>query len=189
MVGPLIHRRAANDFAPSMYYTFHNAVDPNNTLSSGQNQNTKGGISMTNFGDRSSENWQLYYQQGRYFIRNYDYLGSMQLGLDEGSLVPKLMKRSGALAQQWTMTRQDDGTFRFTNGMLGNDSALALVKGNTMPAMQPSGQGTAWEILANPSALAPKDPTMLVDVTGFEVSFSMFPCWRSLPSLSILTLL
>jgi hypothetical protein len=171
---PDIHRRDDTPiFDNGNYFTIHSTIDSVNTLSSGQLQNTKGNISMTEDGKRSSENWQLYYQQGRYFIRNYDYLGTWQLGLTEDSkVVPRLLPRDGSLGQQWTLEKQDDGNFRFLNGLLGNDSALGLVTGNTIPAMQVAGKGTAWTILPNLSAqgTGAKDPTMLKDNTDFEVS-------------------
>ena len=179
MASPILHPRAT-DFAPDVYYVFHNAFAPNSSLNAGQAQNTKGAIGMnTAWTFSSSENWQLYFQQGRYFIRNYDYGGQWQLGLTEESpVVPKLLKRSGGLGQQWTMERQDDGTYRFHNGLLGNTSALALaVRDNVQPGMQSAASGSKWEIIVNLSAKAPKDPTMMQDVTDFEV------CFLSLPSL------
>lgn len=173
------HRRADTAlFDNSNYFTFHNTLDDANTLSSGQLQNTKGNVSMTEFGKRSSENWQLYYQQGRYFIRNYDYLGTWQLGLTEDSkVVPKMLPRDGSLGQQWTLAKQDDGNFRFTNGLLGNDSALGLVTGNTVPAMQVAGTGTEWTVLPNLSAgeTGAKDLTMMKDNPEFEVIFPLCP--------------
>jgi hypothetical protein len=182
---PNIHRRADSPlFDNGNYFTFHNTIDSANSLSSGQLQNTKGNISMTTSGARSSENWQLYYQQGRYFIRNYDYLGTWQLGLTEDSkVVPKLLPRDGSLGQQWTLTKQDDGNFRFINGLLGNDSALGLVTGNTVPAMQIAGKGTGWTILPNLSALGTgaKDSTMLKDNTDFEASCTPFRMIRISP--------
>jgi hypothetical protein len=173
-----IHRRDESPlFDDGNYFTFHNTLDSANTLSSGQLQNTKGNVSMTPFGKRSSENWQLYYQQGRYFIRNYDYLGTWQLGLTSDSkVVPKMLARDGSLGQQWTLSRQDDGTVRFINGLLGNESALGLGAGDTVPAMQAAGKGTGWTVLPNLSALGTgaKDPSMLKDNTDFEVSSPLF---------------
>ncbi|KAF2476434.1 uncharacterized protein BDR25DRAFT_339442 [Lindgomyces ingoldianus] len=174
MGSTLENRQTVSDFDPKSYYTFHNDVSPNNTLSSGLQQNTKGAVNMTiQQVFSSSENWQLYLQQGRYFIRNYDYGGGYQLGLEETSpSVPRLLPRSGALGQQWSLTRQDDGTWKFTNGLLGNNSALALSTGNTVPGMQPSEKGTHWSIEINVSAKQPKDPEMYTDVKGFEVAVS-----------------
>ncbi|ORY19849.1 hypothetical protein BCR34DRAFT_595295 [Clohesyomyces aquaticus] len=165
------NRRDTLAFDPKSYYRFSNDVYPNNTLSSGVGQNADGAINMTVVGIfSSSENWQLYPQGGRWFIRNYDYGGSFQLGLDpKAPSVPKLLPRSGTVGQQWTLSRQNDGTFMFTNGLLGNSSSLGLSKGNTIPGMQPSTQGTHWTIDINVSAKQPVDPDMYVDVENFQV--------------------
>ncbi|KAF2192707.1 hypothetical protein K469DRAFT_317429 [Zopfia rhizophila CBS 207.26] len=167
------NRQSGPDFDPRSFYTFHNDMSPNNTLSSGLQRSAQGAVNMTvaqTFS--SSENWQLYLQQGRYFIRNYDYGGDWQLGLTESSRsMPRLLPRSGELGQQWTLTRQSDGTWRFTNGLLGNSSTLGLSQGNTVPGMQPSERGADWDILINPSAGEPKDPQMFVDVKSIEVGY------------------
>lgn len=127
---------------------------------------------MTALGSLSSENWQLYYQQGRYFIRNYDYKADYQLGFDARSgSVPVMLRTSGDLGQQWTLTRVGDTTFTLTNGLFGNGTLLALVGGNTIPGMQPSSTGSQWDITINVSAGSPKDqdPDMMADVEDFEV--------------------
>ena len=162
-----IQRAVEGDFDPSSFYTFHNPSSPNNTLSSGINQDSLGAIDMTLYGSLSSENWQIYYQQGRYFIRNYDW-GDFQLGLTERARsVPTLMKRSGSLGQQWTLARTDGG-WTLANGLLGNGSWLSVVGGNG-PAMQPAETGATWEILINESAGAPKGNDLYLDVSDFEV--------------------
>ncbi|KAF2109292.1 hypothetical protein BDV96DRAFT_244394 [Lophiotrema nucula] len=172
MMRPFIQlRQAQNSFDPNSYYTFHNDVYPKNTISAGVEQSSNGVINMTQEQSfSSSENWQLYYQQGRYFIRNYDYGAGYQLGLDKASLsVPRLMQSSGELGQQWTLAKADGGLWKVTNGLLGNDTALGLSGHNTVPGMQPSEDGTSWSISLNPSAGAPQDKAMLKDVANFEV--------------------
>jgi hypothetical protein len=166
---------AMSEFDPRAFYRFANDAYRDNTLSCGIYQDSNGAINMTTFGSLSSENWQIYYQQGRYFIRNYDYGADWQLGLSGISRsVPRLMRRSGSLGQQWTLTRRDDGTWALSNGLLGNGSWLSLVAGNTVPGMQPSSTGASWDITINPSAQSPRDPDSFVDVNNFEV------CSRSL---------
>lgn len=126
---------------------------------------------MTEADSLSSSNWQLYYQQGRYFIRNYDY-GEDQLGLTESErAVPSLMRRSGALGQQWLLTRsEEDGGWMISNGLLGNGSWLSLTGANTVPAMQASSAGAVWDIQINPSAGSPQGSDLYIDVDDFEVS-------------------
>ncbi|KAF2741299.1 hypothetical protein EJ04DRAFT_517871 [Polyplosphaeria fusca] len=173
MERPFVYRRQGQvSFDANAFYNFYNDVSPENTLSSGQGQDANGTLDMTEekvFS--SSENWQFYFQQGRYFIRNYDYGADWQLGLSKNSMsVPRLMRTSGALGQQWSLTKEDSGKWKLTNGLLGNDSALALSVGNTVPGMQPSAKGTHWDIVLNPSAGSPQTPDMLEDVPNFEVS-------------------
>jgi hypothetical protein len=175
MERPLVSRQVNDGFDPRAYYTIHNYdMIANKSLSSGHNKDANGSVNMTQEGTfSSSENWQFYFQQGRYFIRNYDYGSGWQLGLDQSSQsIPQLMRTSGALGQQWTLLKQDGGGWRLTNGLLGNDSALSLSLTNTVPAFNPNSgdKGSRWEILNNPSAGSPQDAAMLIDVAGFEVS-------------------
>ncbi|KAF1958696.1 hypothetical protein CC80DRAFT_524158 [Byssothecium circinans] len=173
MGGELARRQVVGDFDYKQYYVFLNPSQSNKSISSGSFKNTAGAIKMTAFGSLSSENWQLYYQGGRYFIRNYDYDGDMQLGLTVDSRSePKLMKRSGALGQQWTLAKSLDGKgYTVTNGLLGNGTYLALSGMNLVPAMQPSNAGAVWDIQINLSAGSPRSgSTMLTDVADFEVA-------------------
>ncbi|KAF2709853.1 hypothetical protein K504DRAFT_455512 [Pleomassaria siparia CBS 279.74] len=168
-----IARAAEPEFASTGFYTFHNDNDKDNTLFSGLFRDAGGNVSMAKAEvTSSSENWQLYYQQGRYFIRNYDYHGEYQLGLTAESLrIPRLYKRSGALGQQWSLNRKGDGKYTFTNGLLGNDSALALRKGSLIPTMQTSLSDASWDLVSNPNAGAPsqQDAAMMTDVEDFEI--------------------
>lgn len=165
-------RQTASDIDPNSFYTLRNELSPGNTLSSGSYRDANGTVNMTvAFAYSSSENWQFYYQKGRYFIRNYDYGSDWQLGLSEESRsVPTLMKRSGSLSQQWTLTRED-GKTTLTNGLLGNGSWLALAEKNTVPGMQPSKTGAMWDIVLNYSAGKVQDQGMLVEISDIEVSF------------------
>jgi hypothetical protein len=97
----------------------------------------------------SSQNWQLFPQGGRWFIRNYDYGPDYQLGLTtQGGGVPTLLRRSGSLGQQWSITPTDGG-YRLTNGLLGNGTALAVPSQVVDIAMQAASVGTIWNITAN----------------------------------------
>ncbi|PSN63123.1 hypothetical protein BS50DRAFT_623943 [Corynespora cassiicola Philippines] len=159
-----------SEFNPKAYYVLYNANSPNLTLSSGISQSTSGEINMTVENTySSSENWQLFYQKGRYFMRNYDYGGEYQLGLASTSdTTPKLMRRNGSLGQQWNLIRGSDNKWRFMNGLLGNASMLALTGKNMVPGMQASDKGTGWDILINPSVGEPEDSQMYTAVDDFE---------------------
>lgn len=169
-----MRREVVVDFDYKHYYRFFNPLQPNKTLSSGLFKDAAGALNMTTMETySSSENWQLYYQGGRYFIRNYDYGGDWQLGLTtDMRSEPKLIKRSGALGQQWTLAKSSDGKgYVVTNGLLGNGSYLALSGTNLVPAMQPSTTGAVWDIQINPSAGSPASGSnMLTDAENFEVS-------------------
>ena len=134
-----------------MFYTLNNLVLPNYTLSAGI---TGGGpealINVTTYSITSSENWQLFYQSGKYFIRNYDYGAKWQLGLTEGDKsTPKMYPRSGGIAQQWTLN-QVDGGWEIGNELLGNGNRLGMPRGWSIPAMRTENDGAVWNITSNP---------------------------------------
>ncbi|KAF2022054.1 hypothetical protein BU24DRAFT_36572 [Aaosphaeria arxii CBS 175.79] len=166
--GLLESRQTLPPFDDNYYYTIHAKVYPKRFLTSGINR--PGDINVTEEG-LSSGNWQFYFQGGRFFIRNYDYLSPWQLGIDiNDRSVPRMMRSSGSLGQQWTLTRQGDDGWLWTNGLLGNESYLALSELNTVPGMQTSKENALWDIQVNPSAERPKDGGMFTDVPNFEVA-------------------
>jgi len=141
-------------FDPNVYYRFFNNYDVNKTMSIkkgvGEQEST---LMMIPAGSNSKENWQIYYQGGRYFFRNYEYGGSMQLGLNKDSKNPALIARDGSLEQQWTLaTTPDKKWYTVTNELLGNESYLALTGDYTWPVMQHSTKGALWTIEINRSA-------------------------------------
>jgi hypothetical protein len=49
-------------------------------------------------GSYSSENWQLFFQDGVYFIRNYDWGADWQLGVNSTDRsVPQMLEAAGLL--------------------------------------------------------------------------------------------
>ncbi|KAF2203141.1 hypothetical protein GQ43DRAFT_282689 [Delitschia confertaspora ATCC 74209] len=134
-------------FDSKAFYTLHNTLSPHKTISSGLNRSTNGTINTTTEETySSSENWQLFYQSGRYFLHNYDYGPEFQLGVTKDSwTVPRLIPRSGALGQQWNIERWDDGeeegkggsVWRLTNALVGEQQFLGLSEPNTCPALLP----------------------------------------------------
>ncbi|KAJ4374158.1 hypothetical protein N0V83_002899 [Neocucurbitaria cava] len=108
------------DFDPKTFYRFINTEITNYTASAGIFLDTNGAIGMDKSDAYSSENWQLFPQGGRYFIRNYDYGPGFQLGLtSENRGTPALYPRSGSVAQQWSIMKVDGG-WQLANGLLGN---------------------------------------------------------------------
>ena len=170
MTEHLVQRQTSSPFDPKAFYIFSNAASAGNTLSNGISWSS---VNMTKKGAYSSENWQVYYQQGRYFLRNYDFQTKSHYGLGSWRFPPGMEKASGSLGHQWTLTKEEDGWI-LTNGLIGNNSYLALVEGNNIPVMSTSKRGAVWQIEMNIPATTPKDPAMLLDVANFEV------CMRSI---------
>ncbi|CAI6336848.1 unnamed protein product [Periconia digitata] len=155
------------------YYRFFNAQQPEKTISSGKSRDANGAITMTGLGHfSSSENWLLHFQSGRYFIRNFDYGGEFQLGLEtKTSTEPKLWPRSGVVGQQWTMKKMegvDGNTFVLTNALLGEEFYLGLNELNPVMTKDLK-RGTQWRIEMNESAGMPAAGSgMIEDVDGAE---------------------
>lgn len=137
-------------FNPRTFYTFNNTLLASYTLSTGSAKTYS--IQMTSAGSQSSENWQIFPQGGRFFLRNYDYGSDYQLGLSQtDQSVPKLYPRSGSLAQQWSILAVDGG-YQLVNGLLGNGTWLELAQKNAVsPSMQTGDSGSTWTIMRNPT--------------------------------------
>jgi hypothetical protein len=167
-----VRRQDTSSFDSKMFYTLNNLALPGYTLNAGWTDgNPQALVNVTKYRDYSSENWQLFYQSGRYFIRNYDYGAGWQLGLADGDKnAPKMYARSGSVAQQWTV-KQVDGGWEIGNELLGSNSVLGMPKGWSLPAMRTGEKdGAVWNITSNPSAARLKPPTglMVQDVDNFE---------------------
>jgi hypothetical protein len=149
------HRARADDtpaFDSTMYYTIRNVADLNFGLSSGENMQPQGLVDTEAAGSLSSENWQLFYQSGRYFIRNRDYGAGWQLGLTPGnSSQPQLYPvTTGERNLQWTVTKVDLG-WQLANGLLGAGPVMVLNPSGALPLMQLGGSNGVWNITKNPT--------------------------------------
>ena len=126
---------------------------PNFSLSDGIHDDA---LSLTN-SRFSSNNWQFFYQDPVYLIRNYDYGAKLQLGIAEDSpTLPALLIASGNLTQQWNMTLWGDGTYRLANMWLGSVQILGVgpkTNGNNeiIPVMTAAQYGSHWSFAINPS--------------------------------------
>jgi hypothetical protein len=137
----------SSPFNAKNYYRFFNSIYPNNTISAGLFYAVNGPINMTTSETFSStENWQIFYQSGLYFIRNYQAGAAIQLGLTADDLsVPRLLNSSGDLGQQWKLNQWSDGTWRMTNMLVSNSSSLGIARGGaTVPAMDSSDADGHW---------------------------------------------
>ncbi|KAH4041739.1 hypothetical protein HBI09_003890 [Parastagonospora nodorum] len=97
-------RSDATHFEPGVYYTLSNTNLSGMALSFGSSVPGNETIVMTRYKQVGSENWQLFFQSGRYYIRNRDYGAGWQLGFESGKETsPKMYARSGSVSQQWTI--------------------------------------------------------------------------------------
>ncbi|KAI1614319.1 hypothetical protein EDD36DRAFT_464163 [Exophiala viscosa] len=107
-------------------------------------------------GSYSSENWQVFYQDEVYFIRNYDYGAEYQLALNSSDTTqPQLLPATGDLTQQWNITSWSDGTWKLVNIGVEQDQYLSVTNTTTdqiIPAMNTDDEGSRWTFQINHSA-------------------------------------
>jgi hypothetical protein len=146
-------RDSTSSFDPKMYYSLSNPSLSGSALSFGPVNGTAKPVVMTDFKKFGTENWQLFFQSGRYFIRNRDYGAGWQLGFTGAEVkpsVPKLYPRNGSISQQWTID-QVAGGWRLGNVLMGADMVFALPNGWAVPAMRSANDtdGGLWNIGQN----------------------------------------
>ena len=112
-----------------------------------------GTLSLTKY-SFSSQNWQIFYQEPVYFIRNFDYKAEYQLGIPQDSPTqPALLPSSGSLMQQWNISLWDDGTHKLTSMELGDVQVLGVGIKDDQPilVMNAAQNGSHWSFDPNPS--------------------------------------
>lgn len=141
-------------FDPKMFYTLHHVNRPSSALSAGSFRDTIGIVEIIGQNNTSSENWQLFYRAGHYFIRNYDYGPGYQLAIaesqDEQSLPLLFSSRSGK-GHQWTLNKVEGG-WEMINELIGNGSRYVLLPDGRTAYMQTpyDPKNAVWNITANP---------------------------------------
>ena len=138
---------SSNRYGSGVFLADGSGVDGKNGESS------PGALSLTSY-SFSSENWQIFYQEPVYLIRNFDYKAEYQLGIPKDSPTqPGLLPASGDLMQQWNITLWDDGTYRLTNVGLGDVQVLGvgLKDDQPIPVMNAAQNGSHWSFDPNPS--------------------------------------
>ena len=124
---------------------------PSFLLGDGLNPVTPGTLSLTQTG-HASNNWQIFYQDPIYLIRNFDYEAMYQLGIaEESPTLPALLLASGDLTQQWNITLWDDRTFRLENMWLGSAQILGVGGKDDIPipVMTAAQNGSHWSFSIN----------------------------------------
>lgn len=166
-----------NAFDPTYYYRFSNtAIGANTTLAiaPGDPPNTPKLYPIRSF---TSENWQIFFDQGIYFIRNWNYHTTYQLGLtSEQSVTPQLLATGPGLGMQWNLTLGQSGWI-MRNMMLSPVDMLGLdmsALSHTVPVMNTDLIGAEWLIDINTSAGKITDQAMLKVFSSLPVGFHSF---------------
>lgn len=168
-------------FQENVWYRLININYMDNcTLSSGVGRNTNGTLEINDLGTySSSENWQFYFQDGRYFLRNRDYLNEWQLGFNGSRPTPQLMPIAEDATQQWLLDKRDDETFIIKNEGMGDNMIFGLAIQNPIPQMTTNSDLAAWLIDPNLSAGdVPEEmlqPVRVVEVTSTLSVSSLVP--------------
>lgn len=120
----------------------------------------------------TSENWQIFHDEGVYFIRNWDYGATYQLGLtpDERA-TPQLLATGDNVGMRWNLTMGDDGWVMY-NMLLGTDNMLGVdmsALNHTMLVMNTDPTGAQWSIDINTSAGKITNETMLEAFSSLSV--------------------
>ena len=161
MSSPLVESNAYYGLSSDRY-------GPSFLLGDGINPKAPGTLSLTQT-SLSSDNWQIFYQDPIYLIRNYDYGARYQLGITEESpTLPELLLASGDLTQQWNLTVWDDGTFRLANMWLGSTHILGIGGKDEIPVpvMTAAQIGSHWSFGIDISNLTSNlPPDMLQSVS------------------------
>ncbi|EYE91860.1 uncharacterized protein EURHEDRAFT_380784 [Aspergillus ruber CBS 135680] len=149
----------SSQFDPKRYYRISNTVN-NSTLALGVNATEPPPpLSITSIGKYRSENWQIFYDKGVYFIRNLDYESRYQLGLNASDQsTPSMMETGSGLGMQWNITTNsgdDSGVWELKNLLVGQANMLALGPSSLtkkVPVMNTNPTEGKWMIDINPSA-------------------------------------
>lgn len=142
-------------FDSSAYYGFLNSLNTSCYLTLGWN----GGVPGLPFetGDSySSNNWQIFFQDPIYFIRNYDHGADYHLAIPStGGSQPQLLRSSGGLGHQWNITSRSDGSKRLVNMLVGEHQPLGLgttSEGTIIPLLSSDDSSSHWMFEINSSA-------------------------------------
>jgi hypothetical protein len=97
-----------------------------------------------------AENWQFFFQDGFYYIRNYHWGPTLQLGLTTSSKIkPQLYARSADPGQQWVIRQLDTTKFLMVNQLLGPSANFSVPSNEIAPGMYGNIGGEVWNITIN----------------------------------------
>ncbi|KAJ5619689.1 hypothetical protein N7510_003673 [Penicillium lagena] len=163
-----------NAFDPTYYYRFSNtALGPNTTLAVGLPSEPPKVPGLDPIRTFTSENWQIFFDQGVYFIRNWDYNATYQLGLtSERPVTPQLLATGPDFGMQWNLTMGESGWI-MRNMLLGPVDMLGVdmsALSHTAPVMNTDLTGAEWSIDINTSAGRITDQAMLTVFSSLPVA-------------------
>lgn len=113
---------------------------------------------LSSYNTTDAENWQFFFQDGFYYIRNFRWGPSMQLGLTTSNKeVPQMYPRVSDSGQQWRIRevepRSESMRFKWfvmTNEMLGDAANFSVPANEFTPGMHNDiGAGELWNITIN----------------------------------------
>lgn len=142
------HARRADEsfFDPRNYYLMMNTNFPGQNLGIGgaETDTTR----LFDYNTTETENWQFFYQEDHWYIRNYHTGADSQLGITPGDrLEPKMRTKGGDLGQQWTVFHV--GTeFVLMNALYGQTANLSL-RSNSPAGLYSDIGGDRWNITMN----------------------------------------
>jgi hypothetical protein len=151
-------------FDQTQYYELANiATGPNLTLAVGKFSRPPRPPMLDDIRSHSSENWQFFYNDGIYFIRNYNYGAAYQLGVEPRSSTTRMLLRGPGPEMQWNITRSGDG-WLLKNMLLGDNYMLGVdgsVTAPIIPLMSTESTRAVWTTTINLSAGQITDQDML----------------------------
>ncbi|KAI9722705.1 MAG: hypothetical protein M1812_001636 [Candelaria pacifica] len=147
---------AAPPVDPRIYYYLLN-IKLNTTygLGAGSPIDNGGKLRMNVLPKFSTNNWQFFYQDGVCFLRNYDYRPpnnepSQLEAVDiAGTKSLRFKRASNTTGQQWTLSHWADGTWKFTNALVGSGLNLGIDPNTTEPAFTTDETWQHWVMAPN----------------------------------------
>ncbi|RFU30396.1 hypothetical protein B7463_g5949, partial [Scytalidium lignicola] len=169
---------SANLFDTAHYYRFFNTLDGSNfTLTLGVKTDPPSPPTISPI-RHTSENWQVFFDSGVYFIRNYDWGSQYQLGLpDNNSFVPQMLPTGVDLGMQWIITNTENGTWVLRNQLLSQADVLGVdpnAVDKTLPIMNTDPDGGQWLVDLNLPAGSITSSAMLATFSSIQSASSTF---------------
>ncbi|PGH21336.1 hypothetical protein AJ80_03387 [Polytolypa hystricis UAMH7299] len=119
-------------------------------------------IALNDYDIAATENWQFFFQDGVYFIRNFEYERDWQLGVTEDDKdLPRMLSSGSGLGMQWNITgwEGENGRYKIENMLRRDDRVFGLDENDDdapKPTMTEEDEDAHWVIEINHSAMERK---------------------------------